>query len=478
MTSEMNELQTGIDDLVMAHDESAFPGLEKEQRAAKLLLGFESNQKLALQNSGQLKRAAEMLIAQDELAFRQNAQGLSGAEPETLAAFDLLTGLPNRHLLKDRLHHSLIASARNGKEGALLLIGPDDSKDINNTFGHYAGDRQRQQIAERLLACVGNGDTVARLDDQEFVVMLENLEAHPVATVCRVKAISEKILVALSQPYQLGTHDVRGSASIGATFFSDYSNSTEELLQRAGIAMRKARTAGKGRLCCFNQKMQDLVTAQLLLEPEMCMALDRQQFQLYYQIQMDGSQHCRGAEALIRWNHPVLGLAAPVEFNSLAEATGQIGPIGSWALEAACTQLKAWEQNEVTRNLVLSINVSATQFHEADFVAQVQALIARHAIDETRLKLEITEGLLLQSIENSIVVMSALRAIGIHCTLVRAIIALARSLELDVMADGVETSEQLGLLHEAGCKSYQHSQFGKPMPIDQFDKMIKQGSLD
>lgn len=228
---------------------------------------------------------------------------------------------------------------------------------------------------------------------------------------------------------------------------------------------------------------------------------------------MDSSQRCLGAEALIRWHHPVRGLVAPSEFIPLAEATGQIVPIGLWVLQTACRQLKAWEEDALTRNLILSINVSARQFHQADFVAQVQAVIERSGINETRLKLEITEGLLLENIENSIVIMSALRAIGVHFSLddfgtgysslqylkllpfdqlkidqsfvrdiavdgsdraiVRAIIALARSLDLDVIAEGVESEEQRELLQADGCSSYQGYLFGRPLPIEQFNTMIK-----
>lgn len=431
------------------------------------------------------------------------------------AFYDPLTGLPNRRLLVDRFHQAFASSARSGREGALLFIDLDNFKDINNTLGHDIGDLLLQQAAQRLESCMREGDTLARIGGDEFGVMLEDLSKQPIEAAIQAKAVGEKILAALNQPYQLAMHKYRSTASIGATLFSDHGKTAEELLKRADIAMSQAKKAGRNTLSFFNQKMQDIINTRTTLEGELRKALENHQFHLYYQIQVDSSHRPLGAEALIRWMHPENGLVSPTQFIPLAEETGLILPIGQWVLETVCAQLKVWEQNALTRDLVLAVNVSAKQFHQADFVAQVQALVQRHAINPALLKLELTEGMLLENIEGTITTMNSLHEIGVLFSLddfgtgysslqylkrlpldqlkidqsfvhdlasnssdkaiVRAITAMAQSLDLDVIAEGVETEAQQQLLLGKGCTHYQGYLFGKPMPIEQFELLLTQG---
>ncbi len=432
-----------------------------------------------------------------------------------LAFHDPLTRLPNRQLLLDRLQHSLVSSARSGRKGALLFLDLDNFKTLNDTLGHAMGDLLLQQASERLTTCIREGDTVARLGGDEFVVMLENLSAQTIVAAEQAEAVGGMILASLSQPYQLDSHTFRCTGSIGATIFSGDHQESEELLKQADIAMYEAKKAGRDNLRFFDHKMQDTINARAALEAELHKALESRQFRLHYQIQIHRSRRALGAEALIRWNHPTRGLLSPADFIPLAEDTGLIMPIGKWVLHTACAQLNAWANDEQTRNLVLAVNISARQFHQPDFVAQVLTAMQRNAINPNLLKLELTESLLLEDIEDTVATMNALKATGVQLSLddfgtgysslqylkvlpldqikidrsfvrdvasnnndaaiVQTIIAMAETLDLDVIAEGVETEAQLEFLKLRGCHAYQGYLFGKPVPIEQFKVSLDQG---
>lgn len=434
-------------------------------------------------------------------------------EIKHLAFYDPLTGLPNRRLLMDRLKQALAFSARNDRQGALLFIDLDNFKTLNDTLGHEIGDLLLQKVATRLTACVREGDTVARLGGDEFVVMLEDLNEQAQNAAAQTETIGEKILAALNQPCQLATHEYHNTASIGATLFNGHQKSTDELMKQADIAMYQSKKAGRNTLRFFDPKMQDNINSRVALESQLHKALEYRQFQLYYQIQMDSSRRPVGAEALIRWIHPEHGVVSPAEFIPLAEETGVILPIGKWVLETACAQLKAWQENALTRDFVLAVNVSARQFRQSDFVAQVQAVVQHHDINPKLLKLELTESLLLENIEDTIATMNTLKEFGVQFSLddfgtgysslqylkrlpldqlkidrsfisdiatdssdkaiVRTIISMAHSLGLDVIAEGVETEEQLLLLLSKECTHNQGYLFGKPVPIEQFEALLK-----
>lgn len=438
-------------------------------------------------------------------------------EIQRLAFYDPLTSLPNRRLLLDRLRQALTASARSGKDGALMFIDLDNYKTLNDTLGHEVGDILLQQVASRLADCVREADTVARIGGDEYVVMLEGLSEENLMAAAQAKAVGEKILTALNQPYQLATHEYQSTASIGVALFSNHDQSLENLLKHADIAMYQAKKAGRNTMRFFDPQMQDAINIRVDFERELRKALEQQQFQLHYQIQVDNLGCPLGAEALIRWLHPERGLVSPFHFIPLAEETGLILPIGQWVLDTACAQLKAWQQDELTRDLTLSINVSAKQFYQADFVAQVNAAVQHYRINPMRLKLELTESMLLDNIDSTIATMNALKELGIRFSLddfgtgysslqylkrlplyqlkidqsfvrdiaadssdqaiVRTIIAMAHTLNLNVIAEGVESEEQRQLLLNAGCAHYQGYLFGKPAPIAQFEAVLEAGLI-
>jgi len=430
-----------------------------------------------------------------------------------IAFHDLLTQLPNRQLFNDRLKQAIASSARTSQVGALLLIDLDNFKTLNDTLGHDIGDLLLQQVAARLNLNVREGDTVARLGGDEFVVLLEDLSDNVLDAAAAAEVLGESILAALNQPYLLSTHHYHNTSSIGVTMFEGNQLMIADLLKQADISMYQAKKAGRNTLCFFDPKMQEAFNVRVALEIELRKAIENKQFQLYYQVQVDQLAHPFGAEVLIRWIHPERGMISPLDFIPLAEETGLILPIGQWVLDTACAQLEVWQKDKSTKNLTLSVNVSAKQFSHADFVRQVQATLSRYNVKPKRLKLELTESILLENVDNIVISMIALEAIGVQFSLddfgtgysslqylkmlplnqlkidqsfvrdivedsndrsiVRTIIAMAKSLGFEVIAEGVETEAQKELLISKGCSHFQGYLFGKPMPIEQFDSLLK-----
>ena len=435
-------------------------------------------------------------------------------EIKNLAFYDPLTRLPNRRLLLDRLGQAVASSVDSGRTGALLLIDLDNFKALNDTLGHDIGDLLLQQVAQRLEADMREGDTVARLGGDEFVVVLEGLSPQPIDAAAHTKSVGNKLLTILSQPYQLAKYEYRSTVSIGVTLLDSSPQAIDELLKQADLALYQSKLGGRNALRFFDHQMQANITARALLGSELRKALEKQQFQLHYQIQVDHLNRPVGAEALIRWMSPERGLVSPAQFISLAEETGLILSIGKWVLETACAQIKAWQQQAYTRNLILAINISAKQFHQADFAAQVQAVLQCHDINPAQLKLELTESVMLENIQDTIATMNALKKIGIQLSLddfgtgysslqylkllplgqlkidqsfirdidtdssdkaiVRTIIAMAQSLNLSVMAEGVETEEQRQFLLDNGCNNYQGALFGRPTTLEDFEAVLQQ----
>ena len=431
-----------------------------------------------------------------------------------LAFYDPLTQLPNRRLLMDRLQHALAAGARGGSKGALLFLDLDNFKTLNDTLGHEVGDILLQQVAQRLTSCVRGGDTVSRLGGDEFVLVLENLNEHALDAAAHAESISEKIKATLNQPYMLGTHVYKCSSSIGVTLFEGFETSIEELMKQADIAMYQAKKSGRNSVCFYDQKMQDSISARVLLEGELHKAFEQQQFLLHYQVQVDKSSYPLGAEALVRWLHPVRGLIYPDEFVALAEESGLILPLGHLVLATACQQLAVWSAHPELSRLTISVNVSAKQFHLPIFEEEIFALVDHYGIDPAKLKLEITESMLLENVDEIIIKMHKLKFRGINFSLddfgtgysslqylkklplaqikidqsfvrdivtdsndkaiVRTIIAMAQSLGLEVIAEGVETEEQRFILMGNDCTRYQGYLFGRPVPIEQFELLLRQ----
>jgi diguanylate cyclase (GGDEF)-like protein/PAS domain S-box-containing protein len=435
-------------------------------------------------------------------------------EIRNLAFYDPLTNLPNRRLLSDRLKQAISSSNRNGKAAALLFLDLDNFKALNDTLGHDIGDLLLEQVAERLKSCVRERDTVARLGGDEFVIMLEELSEHAIEAAEKTEFIANKIMTTLNEPYQLAQHPYNNTPSIGIVLFNGKKpQSHEDLLKQADIAMYQAKKAGRNGICFFDPKMQENITARVLLESDLRNAIADKQFCLYYQMQIDQYGKINGAEVLLRWQHPKRGLLMPIDFISLAEETRLILPIGEWVIDTACRLIKAWQANETTKHLILSINVSAKQFQQADFVAKIETALQTHTIEPGRLKLELTESILLSDVEDTITKMTALNSIGICFSLddfgtgysslqylkrlplhqlkidqsfvrdiaidtsdqaiVRTIIAMAQTLNLTVIAEGVETVEQRRFLIDNGCTHFQGYLFGKPVPLEQFEIQLR-----
>lgn len=431
---------------------------------------------------------------------------------EQLAYFDPLTQLPNRRLLHDRLKQALVFSDRSLHYSALLFLDLDNFKTLNDTLGHDIGDILLQQVAKRLTTVIREGDTVTRFGGDEFVILLENLNKNAVAAAAETKLIANKILETINQPYKIAGHTNFSSTCIGVSLFQGNQTNTDELLKQADIAMYQAKKTGRNTFCFFDPQMQSTIINRVELERDLLNALKCQQFQLYYQIQVDNSNRCLGAEALIRWIHPERGIVSPFHFIPLAEDTGIIIEIGKWVIESACIQLSTWQKNKNTAKLSLSINVSAKQFHQADFVETIIQAINTYDINPARLKIELTESLLLKNIDKIINKINALAAVGVQFSLddfgtgysslqylkklplhqlkidqsfvrdlgidsndeviVKTIISMAHSLGLNVIAEGVENKEQQKYLISQGCTNFQGYLFSKPVPINEFENLL------
>lgn len=463
--------------------------------------------------AGTVKKSAQNAITHYVATFSDITQRKNNeAEIYQLAFFDPLTDLPNRRLLMDRLRHILSARDTNAGHATLLFIDIDNFKTLNDIKGHDVGDLLLIEIALRLRSYAREGDTVARLGGDEFVVMLEGLSPEPDHAAAQAKAAGEKILQSLNRPFQLNDFEYHSSCSIGISLFSK-DVSADELLKQADTAMYEAKAAGRNALRFFDPVMQAALEARATLEADLRQALAEQQFILHFQIQVNADNHPIGAEALLRWNHPQHGLVLPDSFISIAEETGLIQPIGQWVLATACAQLKTWEAFAESRDLVLAVNVSARQFGATGFVQQIEALLFSSGIVPSRLKLEITESMLLDNIEKDISTMRQLKALGVSFSMddfgtgysslqylkrlpldqikidqsfvrelasnssdkaiVRTIIAMANSMDLDVIAEGVETEEQKQMLLNAGCSHFQGFLFSKPVPIEQYQLLLK-----
>lgn len=422
-----------------------------------------------------------------------------------LAFYDPLTGLPNRRLLQDRVQQLLGALSRAPHGVALMFIDVDNFKDINDTLGHDMGDALLRQMAQRMRECIRAQDTLARQGGDEFVVMLVDLAEQPEEAAREAQQVAQKILYRLSEPYTLDSRQHQGSVSIGVALVDAQASSREELFKQADLAMYQAKAAGRNTVRFFNPAMQAQVMARTSLEADLRWALQHEEFVLFYQPQVDALGQTLGFEALVRWQHPMRGMVPPGDFISVAESCGVIVPLGRWIMQTACQQLVTWASRSSLNAWTIAVNVSAQQFRQADFVAQVQAVLVQTGANATRLELELTESQLLDDVPGVIAKMDALRALGVRLSLddfgtgysslamlkrlplnqlkidqafvrdmlvdpqdaaiIRAIITMGESLSLNVIAEGVEVVEQRDALLALGCHHFQGYLFGRPQPI-------------
>jgi diguanylate cyclase (GGDEF)-like protein/PAS domain S-box-containing protein len=438
-------------------------------------------------------------ISTDVTDHKQNKAAI-----HQLAFYDALTSLPNRRLLLERLEQAMSLAERVPAQGALLFIDLDHFKDLNDTLGHAVGDELLNQVASRLSKQLRKSDTLARFGGDEFVVLLPELQPRADLAGQRVELLAMKLMDILSQPFQLAERAYSISASIGIAMFSDADN-VDELLQRADLAMYDAKNRGRNRYSFYNSTLQAKVRERSALLSGLRQALAQQQFSLYFQAQYHSNGQMLGAEVLLRWFEPQLGAVSPAEFIPLAEDSGLILPIGAWVLQQSCQQLADWQHDEDKAGWHLAVNLSVRQLHDPNFVELVRDTLYQSGANPKNLVLELTETQLLQDIEAVIVKMQHLGKMGIRFSLddfgtgysslsylkrlplnqlkidgsfvrdlledpsdaaiIRTIIALGNSLELDVIAEGVETVEQYQALCKLGCLQFQGYLLGRPAPV-------------
>jgi diguanylate cyclase (GGDEF)-like protein/PAS domain S-box-containing protein len=425
----------------------------------------------------------------------------------SLAFYDTLTGLPNRRLLWERLRQALISSVRSGSKHALLFVDLDGFKSLNDTLGHHIGDLLLQETARRISGCVREVDTVARLGGDEFVIVLEDLSQIAEVAAAQARTVGGKILSAIDQPFLLEGRECHTTSSMGITVFGNQNESTNEVLQQADIAMYQAKAAGRNAMFFFAPALQASVNARVALEKELRLAIRDNQFSLFYQPQLDRGL-LTGAEALIRWHHPERGVISPDDFVPLAEETGLIFPLGNWVLETACSQIAAWGSRIEGQHLTVAVNISAREFRQPKLVDMVLAALERSGANPQNLKIELSESMFGENVEDVIAKMSKLKAHGVRFSLedfgtgyasmaylkrlpldqikidrafvtdivtdpisgavAQAIVSFAKAMELSVIAEGVETEEQRAFLAKLGCHSFQGYLFSHPLPLGEF----------
>lgn len=431
---------------------------------------------------------------------------------ERMAYFDSLTDLPNRAQLRHRTERALEASRHSGQFGALLMLDLDRFKNVNDTMGHAVGDELLQIAARRMMSVMRHDSIAARFGGDEFSVLLPELGTDAAAVPRRAHQFAERLRAVLSERYQMGSQSFSCTASIGVAVYAPGGETVDSLMRNADLAMYQAKWGGRDGIRLFEPSMRAQLHARNTLESDLRNAIERKEFVFHYQLQVDRGRRPVGAEALVRWNHPHRGLLPPSEFVAVAEQCGLIGLLGQWALESACERIRAWSTAPWTRGLRIAVNVSPLQFEEPDFVRDVLDVVSASGIDPTRLKLEITESAILEHIDEAIESMRALRGHGIDFALddfgtgssslayvtrlplyqlkidrsfvenissqrnaalvAQTIIAMGKGIGLEVLAEGVETREQLDFLLREGCDVFQGYFLGRPQPHDVFEREV------
>ena len=452
-----------------------------------------------------IEQAAKLMsIVVDRHLSQQSIQSLAYLEP--------VTGLPNRKRVYEVLQQLRSQPMAGGEHWGVIYVDLDHFKWINEAHGHTAGNSLLQQVAERLQK-VAEAHFIACMGGDEFLVLLSGLAPTPDKALQQLWAMQRKLQKVLERPFKIGSQKLPITASMGLCSFNALTSGDTDYVKAADIAMHKAKQAGRNHACIYEPGMQTEIATQVMLETELREAIAQQQLRLHYQVQVDHTGRPFGAEVLLRWQHPQRGMISPLQFIGVAETSGLIIEIGMWVLDQACAQIARWQQSLKTRELSLSVNISARQFCQANFIAMVKACIQRHQINPNALRLELTESVLLENVDDAVRVMAELSQIGIQFslddfgtgysslqylkklplyqlkidrsfvndivtdshdrTIVRTIIAMAQSMYLSVIAEGVETQEQMELLLNNGCRRYQGFLFGKPMPIEQFNTWMQ-----
>ncbi|MEW5699123.1 sensor domain-containing protein [Pseudomonas synxantha] len=453
-----------------------------------------------------------LLLTARDVSLLKNAQ----AQIRHLAYHDPLTNLPNRALLMDRLSQQIALLKRHNLRGALLFLDLDHFKHINDSLGHPVGDTVLKIVTARLEASVRMEDTVARLGGDEFVVLLSGLEGSRQAVSSQVQALADTLRELLSEPMFLDGHRLQVTPSIGVALIPDHGSTPADLLKRADIALYRAKDSGRNTTQMFHNSMQKTASERLRMETDLRLALSRGEFSVHYQPQIDArGNRIVGAEALVRWQHPQLGAQSPTEFIKVLEDSGLILEVGTWILDEACGAFAQLIADGLVDplNFSLCVNISPRQFRQNDFVERVERSLEQHQLPFSLLKLEITEGIVIQNLDDTVAKMRRLKKLGVSfamddfgtgyssltylkrlpvdalkidqsfvrdathdpndAEIIRAIVAMARSLNLEVIAEGVETPEQLAFLQQLGCHLFQGYLHSRPLPIEGFRRLLE-----
>ncbi|WP_338507803.1 EAL domain-containing protein [Pseudomonas poae] len=452
-----------------------------------------------------------LLLTARDVSLLKNAQ----AQVRHLAYHDPLTNLPNRALLMDRLSQQIALLKRHNLRGALLFLDLDHFKHINDSLGHPVGDTVLKMITARLEASVRMEDTVARLGGDEFVVLLSGLEGSRTQVSRQVQDLAETLRRLLSEPMFLDGHRLQVTPSIGVALIPDHGSTPTDLLKRADIALYRAKDSGRNTTQMFHNSMQKAASERLRMETDLRLALARGEFSMHYQPQVDArGNRIVGAEALVRWQHPQLGAQSPAEFIKVLEDSGLILEVGTWILDEACAGAAQLIADGLVDplNFSLCVNISPRQFRQNDFVERVEHSLKHYELPFSLLKLEITEGIVIQNLDDTVLKMRRLKKLGVSfamddfgtgyssltylkrlpvdalkidqsfvrdathdpndAEIIRAIVAMARSLNLEVIAEGVETLAQLAFLQGLGCHLYQGYLHSRPLPIERFRTLL------
>jgi len=432
-------------------------------------------------------------------------------EIKNLAYHDYLTGLPNRMSLSKKLNHSIFSASKIEKILAVIFMDLDDFKMINDTMGHDIGDQLLIEVSKRLVNTLRECDTVARIGGDEFIILIEDVEEMDYVNI-----VSEKILNSFNDPFKFNNQDCFITTSVGVAIYPTDGYSSEELIKNADIAMYKAKKNGKNKYVLCNPVMKTKVVETMKTANSLYRALERNELELYYQPQVNcTSNEIVGLEALLRWNHPELGMVLPGKFIPIAEQTGLIIPIGEWVLRTACNQNKAWQDAGFPR-IRMGVNLSAKQFLNGNLARDVEDILRETALDCQYLELEITESAAMKGKGNIIETLSAFKKMGIHIAIddfgteysslnylkqlpadrikipmtfvqgiggnnkdeaiTKAIIILAKNMGLGVIAEGVETKKQLDFLNQRMCDEIQGFYYFKPMPVNEIEELLKKSN--
>ena len=431
-----------------------------------------------------------------------------------MAYHDTLTGLPNRRLLIDRINQELMQERRRGTCGALLFVDLDGFKKVNDVFGHNIGDKILQKMANRICVELRKEDTVVRWGGDEFIIMLPVMSKKREVTVQKAYGVAEKLRQVMSQPFQIECREIQVTASIGIVLFPSDNENGEVLVNHSDTAMYQAKQKGRNRICFYQSELENAVEERRSLEKDLRQALFNNELTLFFQPQFDGNGRVVGAEALLRWHHPIRGQVCPADFIPIAEETGIILPIGHWVLCEACRHVRQWADEGLLNNGFrrLSFNASAKQFYEPNFIEQITAALEETGTDPCLLEVEVTESILMVDLQETIDTLKQLRQLGlalaiddfgtgysslaylsrlpvdklkidrsfvsdVHkyhhgAAIVGTIIALAKHLDLQTVAEGVETDEEFAFLRSKACEMYQGFFFEKPLPSDNFKKYL------